>query len=164
MRKNIIGLLMFICLITAFAATANAAATDQVLSRWEKKVRLLDREDQVSNLEIKATYYSTEYIEALVQSEADKNLWTQQEADEYKYRLLNTLHLEEMIPIRIEFMNNGPSMHLGPFDVMAKLVIGSKEYKMADYDKRFNFRFQGEKEGLVFFNRYDEKTGKDLLR
>ena len=164
MRKNIIGLLVFICLITAFAATANAAATDQVLSRWEKKTRLLDREAQVSNLAIKATYYSTEYIEALVQSEANKNLWTQQEADEYKYRLLNTLHLEEMIPIRIEFMNNGPSMHLGPFDVMAKLMIGSKEYKMADYDKRFNFRFQGEKEGLVFFNRYDEKTGKDLLK
>ena len=39
MRKNIIGLLMFICLITAFAATANAAATDQVLSRWEKKTK-----------------------------------------------------------------------------------------------------------------------------
>ena len=78
-----------------------------------------------------------------MQKEAKDNLWTQQEADEYKYRLLNTLHLEEMIPIRIEFMNNGPSMHLGPFDVMAKLVIGSKEYKMADYDKRFQLQIPG---------------------
>ena len=33
-----------------------------------------------------------------------------------------------------------------------------------DYDKRFNFKFQGEKEGLVYFPRFDEKTGKDLLK
>ena len=55
-------------------------------------------------------------------------------------------------------------MHLGPFDIMVKLRIGSKLYKPADYDKRFNFRFQGEKDGLVYFPRFDEKTGKDLLK
>ena len=164
MKKSVRMILAVACLLIGLAAVANAAATDQILSRWGKKIKLIDREDQVSNLEIRATYYSTEYVEALVQSEAQKNLWTQQEADEYKYRLLNTLQLEEMIPIRIEFTNNGPSMHLGPFDVMVKLMIGNKEYKMADYDKRFNFKFQGEKEGLVFFRRYDEKTGKDLLK
>lgn len=164
MRKKISMILVIICLVACWVNVASAAATEQTLARWTKKVKLIDREDLVSNLAISATYYSAEYIEALVQNEADKNLWTQQEADEYKYRLLNTLHLEEMIPIRIEFMNNGPTMHLGPFDVMVKLMIGSKEYKMADYDKRFNFKFQGEKEGLVFFNRYDEKTGKDLLK
>ena len=55
-------------------------------------------------------------------------------------------------------------MHLGPFDVMVKLRIGNKVYKPVDYDKRFNFKFQGEKEGLVYFPRFDEKTGKDLLK
>ena len=55
-------------------------------------------------------------------------------------------------------------MHLGPFDAMIRLRIGNKEYKPIDYDKRFNFRFQGDKEGLVYFRRYDEKTGKDLLK
>ena len=35
---------------------------------------------------------------------------------------------------------------------------------MVDYDKRFNFKFQGKKDGLVYFPRYDEKTGKDLLK
>ena len=79
---------MILSLIHIFA---NAAATDQILSRWGKKIKLIDREDQVSNLEIRATYYSTEYVEALVQSEAQKNLWTQQAADEYKY--LSLIHI-----------------------------------------------------------------------
>ena len=55
-------------------------------------------------------------------------------------------------------------MYLGPFDIMVGLRIGNKYYKPADYDKRFNFKFQGEKEGLIYFHRYDEKTGKDLLK
>ena len=55
-------------------------------------------------------------------------------------------------------------MHMGPFDIMVKLRIKNKLYKAADYDKRFNFSFQGQKDGLVFFPRYDEKTGRDLLK
>ena len=46
-------------------------------------------------------------IEALVQSEANKNLWTSDEAEQYKYELLKTLTLEEYIPIFIEFDNRG---------------------------------------------------------
>lgn len=162
-RITALSILAF-CLVALFAAAASAAVPKQIIDRWEKKIKYIDREDLVSNLEIQATYYAAEYVEALVQSEADANLWTQQEADDYKYKLLKTLNLEEMIPIHIGFVNNGPTMHLGPFDVMAKLRIGSKEYKMVEYDKRFNFGFQGKKDGMVFFPRYDEKTGKDLLQ
>lgn len=142
----------------------NAASFESVLQRWTKSIKYIDKENMIDNLEIKATYYSAEFIEAMIQNEAKNNLWTQQEAEEYKYNLLGALKLDEMIPINIEFVNNGPTMHLGPFDVMAKLMIGNKEHKMVDYDKRFNFRFQGKKEGLVYFPRFDEKTGKDLLK
>ena len=55
-------------------------------------------------------------------------------------------------------------MFLGPFDIMVKLRIAGKTYKPTDYDRRFNFKFQGKKEGLIFFPRFDEKTGKDLLK
>ena len=91
-------------------------------------------------------------------------MWTQQEADDYKYNFLGALRLDEMIPIQIEFINNAETMYLGPFDIMVKLRVGNKLYKPVDYDKRFNFKFQGKKEGLVYFRRFDEKTGKDLLK
>ena len=142
---------------------ADAASFDRILERWSKTRTYVDREDDISNLEIRATYYSAEFIEAYIQKEAEANLWTQQEADDYKYKFLSALRLDEMIPVQIYFNNNGPTMHLGPFDIMVKLLIKNKSYKPVDYDKRFNFAFQGPKEGLVFFPRYDEKTGKDLL-
>ena len=115
-------------------------------------------------MEVKATYYSAELIEAYIQREAKNNMWTQQEADDYKYNFLGALKLDEMIPIQIEFINNAETMYLGPFDIMVKLRVGNKLYKPVDYDKRFNFKFQGKKEGLVYFRRFDEKTGKDLLK
>lgn len=143
-------------------SVAEAAAFDQVLQRWTKSRKIVDPDG--ANLEIRATYYSAEFIEALIQKEAQANLWTQQEADDYKFNFLGALRLQEMVPIQVEFINNGPTMYLGPFDIMIKLRIGNKLYKPVDYDKRFNFRFQGKKEGLVYFPRYDEKTGKDLLK
>ncbi|MEG2185577.1 MAG: hypothetical protein RRY12_12930, partial [Cloacibacillus sp.] len=82
----------------------------------------------------------------------------------YKYKLLGAIRLNEVIPIQIKFINNGPTMYLGPFDIMIKMRLGNKTYKAVDYDKRLNFKFQGEKEGLVYFPRFDEKTGKDLLK
>ena len=153
-------LFMFFCSLMP-AAAADAAAYDQVLQRWTKNRKIVDEDG--ANLEIKATYYSAEYIEALMQKEAQANLWTDSEAENYKYNFLGALKLDEMIPIEIEFINNAPTMFLGPFDIMVKLRIGNKLYKPVDYDKRFNFKFQGKKNGLVYFPRYDEKTGKDLL-
>lgn len=155
--------MLSLSLFAFFAANAAyAAGFDQVISRWKKEQYFTN--EFGNNLTITCTYYSAEFIEAYIQSEAQKNLWTQNESDEYKYSFLKALQLSEMIPIQIKFINNGPTMHLGPFDVMVKLRIGNKLYKPVDYDKRFNFRFQGEMEGLVYFPRYDEATGKDLLK
>lgn len=161
-NKRVLLALFSVLAFFAFTVIANAAAYDQVLQRWTKSRRIEDKDG--ANLTVSAIYYSAEYIEALMQSEAQKNMWTDQELEDYKYNYLGALHLDEAIPIFIKFVNNGPTMHLGPFDTMVKLRIGNKTYKPIDYDKRFNFKFQGEREGLVFFARYDEQTGKDLLQ
>lgn len=157
--------LLLLALLSGFSAAQCFAATkfDRVLERWTKTRTYVDRDDDISHLDIYATYYSAEFIEAYIQREAEANLWTEQEAEDYKYKFLQALRLNEMIPIQIRFNNNGPTMHLGPFDIMVSLIIANKRYKPVDYDKRFNFAFQGEKEGLVYFPRYDEKTGRDLL-
>ena len=146
--------------ITAICATAYAAALDNILLRWRKTALY---EENTSNLTVAVTYYSAELVEAEIQAEAEKNLWTQDELEKYKYRYLQTLNLAEMIPIKVEFVNNGPTMYPGPFDKMIDMKIGNKTYEPVDYDKRMNFSFQGEKDGLVFFNRFDPKTGKNIL-
>ncbi len=163
-RKLLFSLIVMVTFLSFFAASVSAESFDNVMLRWTKSVKYIDKSDMLSNLEIKATYYSAEFVEALTQNEAKNNLWTNQEAEDYKYNLLGALRLDEMIPIQVEFLNYGPTMYLGPFDIMAKLMIGNKEYKMVDYDKRFNFKFQGKKDGLIYFPRYDAKTGKDLLK
>ena len=155
-----IKVLTIAMLITAICATAYAAAIDNILLRWRKTAKY---QEGTSNLTVAVTYYSAELVEAEIQAEAEKNLWTQDELERYKYRYLQMLNLAEMIPIKVEFVNNGPTMHPGPFDKMIKMQIGRKTYEPIDYDKRLNFAFQGEKEGLVFFPRYDEKTGKSVL-
>lgn len=164
MRKAIILQLLTALMLTLLNINfANAAPYDQILQRWTKN-KVYTGEDRITTLEIKATYYAAEFIEARIQKEAEANLWTEQEKENYRYSFLNALHLDEMIPVLIEFNNNADTMYLGPFDIMVKLRIGNKLYKPVDYDKRFNFKFQGKKEGLVFFRRFDEKTGKDLLK
>ena len=163
MNKILILLSLIVMCALPLSGIADAATFDQVLQRWTKE-KLHKGDDGLTNLTVKATYYSAEYIEAYIQKEAQSNLWTQQETDDYKYSFLKALQLEEMIPVKIEFDNNAETMYLGPFDIFIYLKIGNKIYKPADYDKRFNFKFQGKKEGLVYFRRYDEKTGKDLLK
>ena len=154
---------LFVMSLAFTPAPSYADALDNVLQRWTKSTEVEDTEFG-GKLEVSATYYSAEYIEAMVQKEAKANLWTEDEMENFKYRFLSTLKLDEMIPIHVEFINNGPTMHMGPFDIMVKLRIKNKLYKAVDYDKRFNFSFQGQKDGLVFFPRYDEKTGRDLLK
>ena len=160
--KKVLSIVFLLALLLQ-AASAFAAQPNQVIERWTKS-RLYKDEDSLSTLNISATYYSVEYIEAMLQAEADKNLWTKQELEDYKYKFLKTLNIAEMIPIHVAFENNAETMYLGPFDIMVGLRIGNKYYKPVDYDKRFNFKFQGKKDGLLFFRRYDEKTGKDLLK
>lgn len=146
--------------ITAICVPACAAAIDDILLRWRKTALY---EENTSNLTVAVTYYSAELVEAEIQAEAEKNLWTQDELEKYKYRYLQTLNLAEMIPIKVEFVNNGPTMYPGPFDKMIEMRVGNKAYEPVDYDKRLNFSFQGEKDGLVFFSRFDPKTGKNIL-
>jgi len=163
MKKKIFMFTLTVAFSVFFMVNiAFASGYDQVISRWAKEQYFSN--DLGNNLTITCTYYSAEFIEAYVQSEAQKNLWTQSETEDYKYNFLQALQLSDMIPIHIKFLNNGPTMHPGPFDVMVKLRIGNKLYKAVDYDKRFNFQFQGEMEGLIYFPRYDEATGKDLLK
>ena len=161
MKKISLLVASLLLLLMVMPLTANADSFDQVIQRWEKKQ--LFQNDMDGNLTVKVIYYSAEYMEAYIQSEAKKNLWTESETEDFKYKFLTALNLNETIPIYIEFVNNGPTMHLGPFDNMVSLRIKNKTYKPIEYDKRFNFGFQGQKDGLVFFPRYDVKTGEDLL-
>ncbi|MEG1642490.1 MAG: hypothetical protein RR272_05200 [Synergistaceae bacterium] len=164
MKKIISVMTLLLIAIFCFSTLGSADSFDSVLQRWTKSRKFFDQEDKLSTVEVFATYYSAEFIEAYIQKEAKKAMWTQQETEDYKYNFLKALRLNEMIPIHIKFINNAPTMYLGPFDIFVKLKIGNKTYKPVDYDKRFNFKFQGEKEGLVYFPRYDAKTGKDLLK
>ncbi len=155
-KRKLTAVLLIAVLFTLTAVScASADAFDSALARWQKSKRYIG-EDDISNLTIRATYYSAEFIEAYVQREAQANLWTQQETENYEYKFLQALRLDEMIPIQIEFDNNAETMHPGPFDIMVKLIIKNKSYKPVDYDKRLNFSFQGKKEGLFYFPRYDE--------
>jgi len=153
--------LLLAVLLCFLGAVAGAANYDSVMSRWSRSQKFKD--DYGGEITITATYYAGEYIEALLQKEAEQNLWTADELENYKYELLKSLQLEEYIPIMLAFDNRGPSLRMAPFDAMAELWIGSKKYTPVEYDRRFNFKLDGKREGLVFFPKYDEKTGKPLL-
>lgn len=135
---------------------------DPVVARWSHENTFTDK-DGDQTVRLKATYFSNEYVEALVASEAEKNLWTEDEAENYKYQLLKNINMAETIPFRIELYVRGIPMYPGPFDRHITLYIGKNKYTPVDYDKSFNFRLQGAREGMVFFPRYDPKTGKNLL-
>ena len=63
---------LLFCEIASFAADF-----DSILQKWSRTYST--RGDMGDELTIVATYYSAEYIEALVQREAEKNLWTESE-------------------------------------------------------------------------------------
>ncbi len=136
----------------------------KIMHSWVRSENRRDSDNsQTSYVEVEAAFFSPEYIEAHVQDQAQQNLWTEQELEDYKYKYLQTLQLDKTIPFLIRIDNAAESMHMSPFDNIVKMRIGSKTYKAINYDKRFNFRLLGEIEGLVFFPRYDEKTGKPLI-
>jgi hypothetical protein len=146
------------------AGVSEAASQYQdVMSKWERKGAYTEQ-GELGRLEVKVVYYSGEYIEALLNEEARKNMWTADELERYKYNLLKTLNLDETIPFMVEFNNNGPSMHMAPFNEQIALWVGKKKLTPVDYDKRFNFKLQGKREGMVHFPKYDEKTGKSNLQ
>ncbi len=145
------------------ASVAQAAdMTDKILDVWTRSGEYNDGSGSQS-VRIKVTYYSAEYVEALVRSEAQKNMWTQDEEERYKYNLLKTLDLDDRVAFHFEFYVTGTPVYLQPFDRQLKLYIGKKTVDPVDYDKRFNFKLSGERDGMVWFPRFDEKTGKNLL-
>lgn len=149
-------------LVSVFvSAIAWAATYDSILNRWTKTRAFADRGDSLS---ISATYYSAEFIEATIQQEADRNLWTADELERYKYQFLKTLNVEDTIPVKLSFDNRGAALHMAPFGKQVWLWIGGKRYEPKDYDPRLNMRVMDKIEGLVYFPRFDEKTGKDLLK
>jgi len=55
-------------------------------------------------------------------------------------------------------------MYAQPFDRHISLWIDNKRYDPTDYDKRFNVKILGDRDGMVWFPRYDPKTGAELLK
>ncbi|MFP4482257.1 MAG: hypothetical protein ACLFN0_05605 [Thermovirgaceae bacterium] len=158
--RRIISLGLTGILAVTLATSCYAASFDKTLQRWQKTQNFGDSGEQI---EITATYYAAEYIEALAQKEAETNLWTADELEQYKYRLLTNLKLEDTIPVHIKFKVRGPSLHLAPFGEQIWLRIGGERYSPVEYDPRFNFKISDERDGMIHFPRYDEKTGEDLL-
>ncbi|MBQ4401499.1 MAG: hypothetical protein II832_04985 [Synergistaceae bacterium] len=150
-------LLLIVCL-----PSYSADSTDPILKAWSHETNAQTKEGDQS-IRIIATYYSNEYVEALVASEAEKNLWTADEMENYKYTLLKNLNLAESIPFHIDMYVRGIPMYAQPFDKHITMMVGGKKYSPVDYDRRFNFKILGARDGMVHFPRYDEKTGKDIL-
>jgi len=161
--RRLSSVLLVAALSIALCAQGSFAkeARDSALMDWEKTETFRDRFG--GELRITATYYSAAYVEALAQREADKNLWTANELEEFKYRLLKSVEFDKYLPFKIHIDNKGPSMHMAPFGSKVVLWVGNKKYQPVNYDPTFNFRLLGEREGFVYFPRYDEKTGKPIL-
>lgn len=158
MKGKFLFALCIICFVTGSAFAAGIE--DRIMRQWTRSEKYTAADQTV---EISITYYSAEYIEALVQSEAEKNMWTSDELERYKYNMLNTLNLDENIAFHIDINVLGSPIYLTPMDKFFRLRIGGKIYDAVDYDKRFNFKLSGRRDGMIWFRRYDEKTGKNLL-
>ena len=159
-KKLFVGILAILAGLIFNGVPSFGADFDSILQKWSRTYAT--KGDMGDEITIVATYYSAEYIEALVQREAEKNLWTESEVENYKYELLKALQLEEYIPIMLSFDMKGAPLRMAPFDNKAILWVGGQKLSPADYDKRFNFKLSGKREGLVYFPRYDE-SGKSYL-
>lgn len=115
-----------------------------------------------SETTLSVTYYSAQAVNAQVAAEAQKNLWTTAEAENYRYDLLNQLKLEECIPVKFAVNNAGPKLHLVPFDAQISLQVGKHSLSPMDYDPILNLPVSDKVEGVVWFPRYDDK-GKPYI-
>jgi hypothetical protein len=155
-------LILFVPIFVLSVGVGEAANVnfDDVLSKWSKTQSF---SDAGNILTLTATLYSPEYIDAYAMAEAEKNLWTKDETEQFKYKVFKIAQVEEFIPIELKFEVKGSPLHMSPFDKQVKLNINGKIYKPAEYDPRFNFKLDGERTGMVYFPRFDEK-GRDLLK
>lgn len=160
MKKTVwLVLALAICLVSHAAFAADSPE----LARWTRTSDFADR-DEAQRVKVSVVYYSNEYIEALVKAEAEKNLWTRDETENYKYTLLKTLNFHDAIAFQLTLYVEGLPMYAQPFDRHISLWIGNKRYNPTDYDKRFNVKILGERDGMIWFPRYDPKTGAELLK
>lgn len=141
---------------------SNVDKLNRILAEWTHEDNFNDKSIE-QTLNVKITYYSNEYVETLVNAEAEKNLWTNSEMENYKYTLLKNLNLAESIPFHIRLYVRGTPIYPAPFDKHIKMRVGKNTYSPIDFDKRLNFKILGERDGLIFFPRYDPKTGKEIL-
>lgn len=154
------SLILATCLLIFSAGVLEAE--DQTLTRWEK-TKTIEDPKYTGHVDITVTWYSAEYVKAKVQNEAEKNLWTKSEMEDYQYRLLKNLRFSETIPVEVTIDNMGPSMHMAPFEEQIYLWAGGKKYSPVDYDKRLNFKVTDKISGFVYFPRFDGK-GEPILK
>ncbi|MDR3321072.1 MAG: hypothetical protein LBS93_01380 [Synergistaceae bacterium] len=161
---------MFLCLSVLFAlfATLAPARSGEAANKFETAMAKWVRQEEYKNdlgarFIVRATLYTADFIDNLMQNEAEKNLWTASELEDYKYNFLKGLNIEDNVAIHLEFNQLGPTAHMAPFNEKVQLWIGNKKYGPTEYDQRFNFPLQGKRDGIVYFARYDEKTGESLF-
>jgi hypothetical protein len=124
----------------AFSASGRGVE-EKILKAWTRQEEYSD--SGIQTVSIKVTYYAAEYIEALVRSEAEKNLWTQDEEERYKYNLLKTLNLEERIAFHVDFNTSGTPVFLQPFDRHLRLYAGKKVLEPVDTTSGSTSNFRG---------------------
>ena len=161
LTKKVAGCALLLCLLSSCAW--GASRDEDVMKKWTKTNTFTEKTG-LQTVGMKVTYYSSEYVEALVRTEAEKNLWTKDEMENYKYTLLKSLNLHDSIAFHLDFNVTGVPMYAQPLDRHLTLFVGKQRYNPSDYDKRFNFKISGQRDGMVFFPRYDPKTGKDILQ
>ncbi|GHV31091.1 hypothetical protein FACS1894167_12920 [Synergistales bacterium] len=163
MKKRIFIALFAIAALFALREDASAANKfDAAMARWVRAETY--HNDMGGQFTVRATLYTKDYIESLMESEAEKNLWTASELEDYKYNFLKELKLEDNVAIYLELEENGPTAHMAPFNEMVDLWIGNKKYGASDFDPRFNMPLLGKRDGMVYFPRFDEKTGESLFK
>ena len=155
-------MLMLLISLCCCSVSYGLEKVNPALHKWMRENNI-SANDGSQRVEMKVTYCSNEYVEELVKSQAEKNLWTKSEMEDYKYALLKRLRFNECIPFHMEFYIEGLPVYAQPFDKYIKLTVGRKKYTAVDYEKKFNMKMSGPIDGYVFFPRFDEKTGKNIL-
>ena len=162
LNKKFIPLLTSILILFCCSVSLGLEKIDPALHKWMRETNI-GTKDKTQTVELKVTYYSNEYVQELIRVQAEKNLWTNSEMEDYKYALLKRLNFNEYIGFHVDMFVEGIPIYAQPFDKYVKLTVGKKKYSPADYDKQFNMKISGRRDGMVFFSRYDDKTGKNIL-
>lgn len=147
--KKVLNLAVCVVLMMGLCAPAAFSA------EWRQKKEF--RDDFGASVTIEATYYAAEFVEKNTLDEAQKNLWTEDEMEDYRYNLLQQLKLDDTIPIFLKIINRGPAIRMAPFESQIKLTVGKNRLMPVQFDRRFNFKITDEREGFVYFPRYNEK-------